>query len=337
MFYDSSQKWEATWFLSILLVSACSAQVDEPKPEPTMVVVQSLEQQAFFDDFSDNLGNWSETGEGDWNTESLVSNRDYPSWGSGSPAAHSDNCDSSCTLTMATTVDLSTARSARLEFLRFVSSRLDRGEYLELQLWNGSSWVRVLYWTNNSGDDSRWHAETVDLSEYLGVIDFRIRFITLESLYNEHVHVDDVGISVEVEDTPICGDGVTNGYEQCDFADPEWAPICNTSCELTTYGQCQACSIEPQDCYPACDMTDEESCNNSGTVDKTCTPTCYSDTSTCPPVPAPWSRVCFFSRCFIECDNGTCPNDLICVHDQKTITADGETLTADLCAAINPY
>jgi hypothetical protein len=45
----------------------------------------------FFDDFSAGLGSFVETGEGDWNTEGLISTTGYPVSGSGAPAAHSDN------------------------------------------------------------------------------------------------------------------------------------------------------------------------------------------------------------------------------------------------------
>jgi hypothetical protein len=77
----------------------------------------------FSANFGGGLAGWTETGEGDWNTESLHSTAGYPASGaSGSPAAHADNCDTTCTLT-----------------LRFVDVELDAGEYL----WRGVERHRV--------------------------------------------------------------------------------------------------------------------------------------------------------------------------------------------------
>jgi hypothetical protein len=180
------------------------------------VVAAPLLQEVFFDDFSAGLGSFVETGEGDWNTEALISTTGYPVSGSGAPAAHSDNCDATCTLTTAVPIDLTEATSGRVELLRFVSSLLDAGEFLEVQLWNGTSFVRERYWTDGSGDDSQWHAEVIDLDPYLGVSDFRIRFITSQDSIFEHVHVDDLRVLVESEGSdPPCGDDTCSQGETC--------------------------------------------------------------------------------------------------------------------------
>jgi hypothetical protein len=180
------------------------------------VVAAPLLQEVFFDDFSAGLASFTETGEGDWNTEALISAAGYPASGSGAPAAHSDNCDTTCTITTAIPIDLSEATSARVELLRFVSSLLDAGELLEVQVWNGSSFVRERYWTDGSGDDSRWHAEVIDLAPYLGVSDFRIRFITRQDSSLEHVHIDDLRVLVESDSSgPSCGDEACSAGETC--------------------------------------------------------------------------------------------------------------------------
>jgi hypothetical protein len=149
----------------------------------------------FSDTFS-NLNAWTETGEGDWNTEALSSSAGYPATGSGSNAAHSDTCTTSCTITLTSAVNLSGYASASLDLLRFLDENLDTGEYLKLEAYNGTSWATLFNWTSEVYDDDTWHAEHFDLAASYRVSGFKIRFVTMESSSNEHVHVDDVQISV---------------------------------------------------------------------------------------------------------------------------------------------
>ncbi|MCP4600818.1 MAG: hypothetical protein GY847_09850 [Proteobacteria bacterium] len=157
--------------------------------------------QLFFDDFSSGLGQWIETGEGDWKTESLHSSSNY-NGSSGSPAAHSDNCDSECTLEMAIALDLTNATNATLSFERFLDSRIDNSEYLSVELWDGSQWITEYYWTNGDGDTNSWASESMDLSAYLGVSDFGVRLVTRSSRSDEHVHVDDLLITADFNSAP---------------------------------------------------------------------------------------------------------------------------------------
>jgi FtsP/CotA-like multicopper oxidase with cupredoxin domain len=149
----------------------------------------------FCDTFGGGLANWSESGEGDWNTEALHATTNYPGTGSGSPAAHSDNCDTTCTITLAGTVNLGGRTAATLTLLRFVDSELDAGEYLRLEAWNGT-WQTLADWSADNGSDTnQWHAHSIDLAAYLGRPDFRIRFVTHSSNTSEHVQVDDVCVT----------------------------------------------------------------------------------------------------------------------------------------------
>jgi hypothetical protein len=179
--------------------------------------------QLFFDEFSAGLDQWTESGDGDWNTESLHSSSGYPGTGSGSPAAHSDNCDSSCAIDFATSLDLTGYDGATLSFLRFVDSSLDNGEYLRFLAWNGSSWDLLRDWTHGAGDTDTWHSETVDLVSYLGISDFAVRVETRSGSPNEHVHVDDVRVCATLPplgctvDTD-CDDGVGCTDDSCDVA-----------------------------------------------------------------------------------------------------------------------
>jgi hypothetical protein len=150
----------------------------------------------FCDRFDNGLANWTESGEGDWNTEALHSSSGYPAGASGSPAAHSDDCDTSCTITLAGAIDLRGRTAATLDLLRFVDSELDAGEYLRLQGWNGSAWQTLADWSADNGSDTnRWHRHSIDLGAFLGRSDFRIRFVTRSTSTAEHVHADDVCIT----------------------------------------------------------------------------------------------------------------------------------------------
>ncbi|MDH5672575.1 MAG: hypothetical protein OEZ06_10530 [Myxococcales bacterium] len=150
----------------------------------------------FFDNFSAGLVQWVETGGGNWVTESAVTTTDYPSTGaSGNPIANSDACSSGCVLTLATPLDLTAYTTANLELLRFVGSYLDAGEYLRIEAFNGVGWDQLAYWTNGQGNTSSWFAESYDLTPYVGVNNFQIRFSTMQSSTIEHVMLDDVRIT----------------------------------------------------------------------------------------------------------------------------------------------
>jgi len=147
----------------------------------------------FSDDFESGFTKWTETGEGDWNLES-PSEIQVPGHSS-NLVAHSDNCDSTCTITITNSINLSSYSSATLSFWRFVDNALDNGEYLKVELYDGSQWNTVFNWTHNSGDDNIWHQETVNLASYIGISDFKVRFVSHESGGLEETEIDDVIIT----------------------------------------------------------------------------------------------------------------------------------------------
>ncbi len=140
-----------------------------------------------------SLSNWDESGESDWRTQSRESSSGYS--GSGNPVARADNCDTSCTITMDSTVNLSSYGSATLTFQYYLSENLDNGEFLRVEAHNGSSWSQILNLASEAADDSTWHTATVSLNSYVGVSNFRLRFVTTESETNEGVEIDDVSIT----------------------------------------------------------------------------------------------------------------------------------------------
>jgi cysteine-rich repeat protein len=114
----------------------------------------------------------------------------------------------------------------------------------------------------------------------------------------------------------FCGDGVVQArlLEQCDPADPDWAPLCNANCRLTLYGGCSTCSLA------SCPTTQAN----------TCAPSCSFDSADCPSVAAPWTSTCFGWQCYIECRLGECPQGLSCARGVETISPTG-IVKKDLC------
>lgn len=166
-----------------------------PPPSPTQ---PSSTTTVFTDDFESSsfTTKWTESGEGDWrlSTSSAHSVPTAPGHASTNKVMHVDDCDTTCTITLKSPLDLSDYDSATLSFLRFVDYGLDSGEYLKVELYDGTSWNQVYRWTHGSGDDNRWHDESYDLSSYL-VSGFKVRFVAHMSVPNEDVQLDDIVIN----------------------------------------------------------------------------------------------------------------------------------------------
>lgn len=180
-----------SWTVAITYVPPPPSTPPSPTQPPSNTTV-------FMDDFESSsfTAKWAETGEGDWtiSTSSAHSVPTAPGHASTNKVAHVDNCDTTCTLTLKNSLDLSGYDSATLSFLRFVDYGLDSGEYLEVELYDGTSWNQVYRWTHGSGDDNIWHDESYDLSSYL-VSGFKARFVAHMSISSEDVQLDDIVIN----------------------------------------------------------------------------------------------------------------------------------------------
>ena len=143
-----------------------------------------------FEDNFDNLDNWSKSGYDRW---SVVS-----SWGEDLPEGETsfiaaNNCDIKCILT-SETIDLSSLSSATLEVSRFVDRSLDRGEYLSIEVYDGS-WTEIAKWgADNSQDTDVWESESINISRYLDD-NFKIKIITLQSRDSEDTGIDYIRIT----------------------------------------------------------------------------------------------------------------------------------------------
>ena len=172
--------------------STTSPPTTTPTPTPSLP-----DGVVFQDSFSNGLGQWTESGQREWQTGTLDENVVISGYTTSNIVAEADDCDDqACILTMSNAVDLSSYSSATLEFDRFVDIGLDTREYLKVQVGNNGVYTDIFYWTQRNGDDHRWHHETFDLSSYLSS-GFKVRFLTEQSSSSEDVGIDNVIINVE--------------------------------------------------------------------------------------------------------------------------------------------
>ena len=153
----------------------------------------------FYDDFETvNLDGWNVTDYIDtWDSyppEGGVNPPDHPAT---NKVAQVSWCDITCTMSM-TGFDLSGhAYPEFLQFYRYVDDSLDNGEYLSLEVYNGTAWTELDRWTpEDSDNDNAWHLEEYSLAGYTDVTDFGIRFTAVMSSLDEAVAIDDIKIFI---------------------------------------------------------------------------------------------------------------------------------------------
>ena len=179
-----------SWSLSLQYKPVTTIQSNNSSTNATVTI--------FSDDFEGNLSKWTETGEGDWTISTSQSHLapTLPGKSANNKVLHSDNCDTTCTITTKNSIDLSGYASANLSLWRFVDSSHDRNEYLRVQLSDGSSWKTIFDWSaNNKNNDNKWHKVSYDMSAYAGKSSVGLRFVTHQNSANEDAQIDDVMIS----------------------------------------------------------------------------------------------------------------------------------------------
>ena len=130
-------------------------------------------------------GLWTEDSQNDWFRSTHRSSH-------GSYAAEVDGSANDATLTMASSIDLSGKSSATLTYSWYIERGWDTGEYIALDVYDGS-WQQVAILRGNVDPEGVWHHETIDLTSYMNS-DFKIRFRAKVSRSNEDGHVDNVKI-----------------------------------------------------------------------------------------------------------------------------------------------
>ncbi len=201
---DSNNNWHSQ--------SDSSSDEDEATSSSMSVIFQ--------DDFDNGLSQWLQNSH--WRSH-YPDERRQPS---GSPSTNHvlevDGCPSDCEIRLQNSIDFSDVQNPRIEFDRYIDRSLDRGEYLKLFAYDGSSWNQLAIWNDeNDDDDDMWHEEIISLSGYTND-DFNIKFVAKMSRSNEDVAVDNVVITGGVEgDSPSSIDSDNDGVNDSDDDCPE--------------------------------------------------------------------------------------------------------------------
>ena len=153
------------------------------------LLLQSVE--VFFDDFEDcSLSNWEQDVQNDWFCSTQRAHE-------GTHAAEVDGWANDAALTLKEAIDLSGATEATLSFWWYIESRLDDGEYLACDVWNGTAWVEVVLLGGENytaGHENMWHNGQIQLGDDDIGGDFKLRFRGKMSRYDEDANVDAVQI-----------------------------------------------------------------------------------------------------------------------------------------------
>ena len=119
-----------------------------------------------------------------------------PGHGSSNKIAHAAGCDfaGGCVMELTDGLDLSNHTDPEfLKFYRYLDTRLDPGDYLKLEAYDGSAWAELGRWNpENSEDDGAWHLEEYDLANYTDSSGFKLRFTAVAGSGIDEFGVDDV-------------------------------------------------------------------------------------------------------------------------------------------------
>ena len=110
----------------------------------------------------------------------------------GSCSAEVDGYAGNATLTLATPLDLTPYGTTTLTFDWLIENGFDAGEYLALDVYDGS-WHELARLRGNVDLEDYWYHETIDLTPYASE-NFQLRFRCYVSRYNEDANVDNVQI-----------------------------------------------------------------------------------------------------------------------------------------------
>ncbi|MCP4782851.1 MAG: tandem-95 repeat protein, partial [Fuerstiella sp.] len=146
----------------------------------TVLFADSFEQ-------SEWNGQWVEDSQNDWK-------RSTQRESDGSYSAEVDGRATDATLSLANPIDLTTYQSAELTFSWYIESGFDSGEYIALDLFDGTNWNEADSLNGNVDQENVWHNETITIDGSYLVDDFQLRFRSKVSRSSEDGFVDNVQI-----------------------------------------------------------------------------------------------------------------------------------------------
>ena len=123
------------------------------------------------EEFDSTLVAWQNLGNTDWQVRTPAV--PAPDSAAGNWVVNATNCDTTCTIQLTSSVDLSSYRSATFTMWRFVSQSLDIGECLRVEICDGASWSIAFDWSATDGDDDgSWYRMSYAIpSSHLGLPD----------------------------------------------------------------------------------------------------------------------------------------------------------------------
>lgn len=160
----------------------------------TIVVQEPSSEVVLFEDSfeigsnnNDWAGLWTEDSQDDFFRSTQRST-------DGNFSAEVDGNADDATLTLSTAIDLTGYSSATLTFDWLIENGFDSGEYLALDIYNGTAWQSdVLRLNGNSDPENQWHSASVDLTPYASS-SLQIRFRSQVNRSNEDANIDNVRI-----------------------------------------------------------------------------------------------------------------------------------------------
>ncbi len=130
-------------------------------------------------------GLWVQDSQNDWFTSTQRKT-------DGSYSAEVDGSASDAVLTIASPINLTPYGSAELTFDWLIESGLDTGEYVALDLFNGTSWQEVGKLRGNVDAENVWHSPVINIDGSYLVSNFQFRFRAKMSGSDEDANVDNV-------------------------------------------------------------------------------------------------------------------------------------------------
>ncbi len=142
----------------------------------------------FFDSFEDStLASWSQSSAKDW-VRSSQRTLD------GRYSLEVDGWIRNTALTLKQPLNLSACSTASLSFSWYIEGSVDYGEYLALDLWNGSTWTEVARLRGDTDPEDKWVQVSIDLGAYLAN-GFKMRFRAQISSESEDANIDNLRIN----------------------------------------------------------------------------------------------------------------------------------------------
>ena len=184
---DLDPEADETFFVN--LTNAVGATITDGQGEGTILDNDAAETVVFSDSFEAGewSGLWVEDSQNDWFRSPQRAT-------AGSYSAEVDGSATDATLTMATPLDLTPYGTATLTFDWYIESGLDAGEYLALDLFDGTTWNEMATLSGNVDPENTWHHETIPIGGQYLVDDFQLRFRAKMNKSDEDADVDNVQI-----------------------------------------------------------------------------------------------------------------------------------------------